>query len=99
VLRIYRGQLDTMDTVKHAAQGLEKAVEGRLTVLWHEIEEWQQDNHYIHSGYRPASKSFLTSAKRFITFHSEVRLTFSTNTDVFTALATFTMKVSTYTRT
>lgn len=63
-----------MDTVKKAARRLsegEKELEIKLTVLWHELPSWQQDNHYIRSGYRPASNSFRKSAKSLGYLHNE----------------------------
>ncbi|KAF2145170.1 uncharacterized protein K452DRAFT_222144 [Aplosporella prunicola CBS 121167] len=63
-----------MDSLKHAADTAvkaEKSLENRLTYLWHEIEAWQQDNHYIQSGYRPASNSYLKSAKSLTYLHNE----------------------------
>ncbi|KAH8704463.1 hemolysin-III related-domain-containing protein [Phaeosphaeriaceae sp. PMI808] len=67
-----------MDTAKKAAttasqatKELEKKVESKLTYLWHEIQPWQQDNHYILSGYRPASNSYLTSWKSLSYLHNE----------------------------
>lgn len=56
------------DSVKQATQAvsnLEQKIEQNLTVLWHEVEEWQRDNHYIESGYRPQSNSYTKSAKRY----------------------------------
>jgi adiponectin receptor len=50
---------------------VENEVERRLTIFWHEIEDWQQDNHYIHSGYRPASNSYATSAYSLSYVHNE----------------------------
>jgi len=49
----------------------EKKLEERLTLLWHELPHWQQDNHYIHSGYRPQSNSYLKSAKSLGYLHNE----------------------------
>ncbi|KAF2464757.1 HlyIII-domain-containing protein [Lindgomyces ingoldianus] len=63
-----------MDIAKEAVKKLsegEKAAEKRLTVLWHEIEAWQQDNHYIRSGYRPQSTSYRKSAKSLGYIHNE----------------------------
>jgi hypothetical protein len=57
------------DSIKGATQAvsnLEQRIEQKLTVLWHEVEEWQRDNHYIESGYRPQSNSYTKSAKRYI---------------------------------
>lgn len=42
-----------------------------LTVLWAQIQEWQQDNHYIHGGYRPASNSYWKSAASLGYIHNE----------------------------
>lgn len=42
-----------------------------LTVLWNDLPIWQQDNHYIHSGYRPASNSYLESFASLGTLHNE----------------------------
>lgn len=42
-----------------------------LTVLWHELEEWQRDNHFITSGYRPASNSYWRSAGSLAYLHNE----------------------------
>jgi len=55
-------------------QGVEKKIEQleqKLTVFWHEIQPWQQDNHYIHSGYRPESKSYLKSFQSLLYLHNE----------------------------
>lgn len=41
------------------------------TVLWHEIEGWQQDNQYITSGYRPSSNSYAKSAASLGYLHNE----------------------------
>lgn len=48
-----------------------EAIEQPLTVLWDQIEAWQQDNHYIHSGYRPASNSYSKSAASLGYLHNE----------------------------
>lgn len=67
-----------METAKNVTKGavaeastLEKKIEKRLTLLWHEIAPWQQDNQYIHSGYRPASNSYLKSASSLGYLHNE----------------------------
>ncbi|TID25085.1 HlyIII-domain-containing protein [Venturia nashicola] len=62
------------DTVRQAGQAvsnLEQKIERRLTVLWHEAEEWQRDNHFIESGYRPQSNSFLGSLGSLGYLHNE----------------------------
>ncbi|POS82665.1 hypothetical protein EPUL_004488 [Erysiphe pulchra] len=42
-----------------------------LTVTWEELPAWQQDNHYIRTGYRPASASFLKSFSSLGYLHNE----------------------------
>ena len=56
-----------METVKQA----EKRIEEALLVLWDDLPSWQQDNHYIHSGYRPASGSFSKSFASLAYLHNE----------------------------
>ncbi len=43
-----------VEEVEDAAKTARKEVKQLLTVLWDDLQSWQQDNHYIHSGYRPA---------------------------------------------
>ncbi|KAG9845610.1 hemolysin-III channel protein Izh2, partial [Aureobasidium melanogenum] len=50
---------------------VEKKVSHALTVLWSDLPSWQQDNHYIHSGYRPASNSFYRSFSSLSYVHNE----------------------------
>lgn len=54
-----------------ALKEVENKVSDKLTYLWHEIEQWQQDNHYIHSGYRPQSNSYMRSAGSLGYLHNE----------------------------
>jgi adiponectin receptor len=68
----------TKETVSEAANGIvettknvEKKIEKKMTYLWDEIDAWQQDNHYIISGYRPASNSYLTSFRSIFHLHNE----------------------------
>jgi len=56
-----------VETVKQA----EKRVEKALLVLWDDLPSWQQDNHYIHTGYRPASGSFSKSFASLGYLHNE----------------------------
>ena len=53
------------------AKKAEEKVEHALTVLWNDLPHWQQDNHYIHSGYRPASYSFQKSFASLGYLHNE----------------------------
>jgi hypothetical protein len=63
-----------MDTAKKAA-GMaasgEKELESKLTLLWHEIPLWLQDNHYIIRGYRPATNSYIKSFQSLGYLHNE----------------------------
>lgn len=56
-----------VDKVKAA----EKKVEERLTILWNDLPSWQRDNHFIRSGYRPASNSFARSVASLLYLHNE----------------------------
>jgi hypothetical protein len=56
-----------VDGVKSASQ----AVKNDLIVLWEHLPTWQQDNHYILSGYRAASNSFKDSAASIGYLHNE----------------------------
>jgi adiponectin receptor len=49
----------------------EKKVEQALTILWNDLPKWMQDNHYVHSGYRPQSNSYARSAKSLGYLHNE----------------------------
>jgi len=63
-----------MDTAKKAARrlsGAEKIIEQKLTILWNELPGWQRDNHYITSGYRPASNSYNKSFRSIGYIHNE----------------------------
>ncbi|CAL3963564.1 hypothetical protein PZA11_001146 [Diplocarpon coronariae] len=61
----------TTDVIKNAANGLNESFENVLTVVWDDLPSWQQDNHYIHSGYRPASASFKKSFASLSYLHNE----------------------------
>lgn len=60
-----------LDATKSAAQTIEKRIENALIVLWDDLPSWQQDNHYIHSGYRPESGSFKKSFSSLGYVHNE----------------------------
>ncbi|KXT05511.1 hypothetical protein AC578_3692 [Pseudocercospora eumusae] len=57
--------------VHGAVQTTEKKVEKALTILWHQLPDWMQDNHFIHSGYRPPSNSYAKSAASIGSWHNE----------------------------
>lgn len=56
------------DTLTHR---LETRTARTLTVLWHDLAPWQQDNQHIHSGYRPASNSYSRSFASLSHLHNE----------------------------
>jgi adiponectin receptor len=67
-----------MDTAKGAAstvaatgKEIEKKVEEKLIILWDELSPWRQDNHYIQSGYRAQSNSYIKSWKSLLYLHNE----------------------------
>ncbi|KAF2084934.1 HlyIII-domain-containing protein [Saccharata proteae CBS 121410] len=60
-----------MEAIQDTAVRAEQQLESRLTILWHQIQPWQQDNHYIHSGYRPASYSYRQSLNSLTYLHNE----------------------------
>ena len=59
------------EQVEDAAKATGKEVKHLLTVLWDDLQSWQQDNHYIHSGYRPASNSYTKSFASLGYLHNE----------------------------
>jgi adiponectin receptor len=59
------------EVIADAAKTIEKRVENSLTILWDDLPSWQQDNHYIYSGYRPASASFKKSWASLGYLHNE----------------------------
>jgi adiponectin receptor len=61
----------TTEVITDAAKRVEKKIENALTVLWDDLPAWQRDNHYIHSGYRPASASFKRSFASLGYIHNE----------------------------
>ena len=60
-------------TSKAAETGkeLEQKVEEKLILLWDELSPWQQDNHFIQSGYRAQSNSYIKSWKSLGYLHNE----------------------------
>jgi adiponectin receptor len=62
---------DTINQVVETTKTAEKNLSQKLTYLWHEIDPWQQDNHYIISGYRPASNSYIKSFSSLSYLHNE----------------------------
>lgn len=58
---------NVVDVVHDAEDKIKEA----LIVLWDDLPPWQQDNHYILSGYRPASGSFAKSFGSLQYLHNE----------------------------
>ena len=54
-----------------AIHKLEEKVVHALTVLWHELPVWQQDNHYIVGGYRRETGSFKKCFDSLFFLHNE----------------------------
>ena len=54
-----------------ALSSIENKVEKALTVFWDDLPTWQQDNHYIQSGYRPATGSYRKSFASLGYLHNE----------------------------
>ena len=59
------------ESLTDAAVAIEKKIEKALLVLWDDLPGWQQDNQYIHGGYRPASASYWTSFRSLGYVHNE----------------------------
>ena len=49
----------------------EKVHEVLKLITWDQLPAWQQDNHFIHGGYRPASGSYLGSFQSLAYLHNE----------------------------
>lgn len=54
-----------------AAAVLEKPQVVKRLLHWDDLPHWQRDNHHIHTGYRPASFSFLVSFQSLTYLHNE----------------------------
>ncbi|KAK5016827.1 hypothetical protein LTR16_003060 [Cryomyces antarcticus] len=57
--------------IQHVKVKAEDSARQALTVLWNDLPAWLQDNHYIHSGYRPESNSYKKSAASLSYLHNE----------------------------
>ncbi|RPA73942.1 HlyIII-domain-containing protein [Ascobolus immersus RN42] len=76
--RVRRASNTTYDTIVDAAHSAEHAVESTahkvydtLTIAWDQLPSWQQDNHFILTGYRPPSLSFRRSFSSLLHLHNE----------------------------
>jgi len=59
------------DAIVKGAEAVTEAVKEDLIVLWDALPSWQQDNHFILSGYRPQSNSYKKSAQSLGYLHNE----------------------------
>jgi len=50
---------------------MKQTVKEELTILWHAVEHWQRDNHFITRGYRRMSNSYLGDFASLFYFHNE----------------------------
>lgn len=50
---------------------LQETIKKKLLLNWNEIHHWQQDNHHILTGYRPASFSYRDSFLSLTYIHNE----------------------------
>lgn len=63
--------LDGAAESKEVLQKTEQRAREALTVLWNDVPRWLQDNHYIHSGYRPPSNAYSKSFASIGYLHNE----------------------------
>ncbi|KAI5805529.1 hemolysin-III related-domain-containing protein [Peziza echinospora] len=59
------------ESVEEVIEDTKNTIQRALTCVWDELPSWQQDNHYIRSGYRHASNSFLKSIHSLTYLHNE----------------------------
>ena len=63
--------LNTLLTAQEAAAATVRPPRGPSLFTWSQIEPWQRDNHYIQTGYRPASYSYTGSFQSLFYLHNE----------------------------
>ncbi|GAB7350616.1 hypothetical protein MBLNU459_g1182t1 [Dothideomycetes sp. NU459] len=66
-----RVQSKTKDAPAPLEKVADRKVPNTRTVLWADIPQWQQDNQYITSGYRPPTNSFKRSFASWGYVHNE----------------------------
>ncbi|KAL9096775.1 MAG: hypothetical protein Q9165_001263 [Trypethelium subeluteriae] len=83
-----RSDQEGPDSIAELPQVVEKKVGKVLRVtVWDQLPGWQQDNHFIRSGYRPASGSYLGSFQSLGYLHNESVNIYSHLMGVISALA------------
>ncbi|KAF2235491.1 HlyIII-domain-containing protein [Viridothelium virens] len=84
-----RSERERANLISELPQVVEKKVRKALrVVVWDQLPEWQQDNHFIRSGYRPASGSYLGSFQSLGYLHNESVNVYSHLIGAILALAT-----------
>ncbi|KAI2411364.1 hypothetical protein LOY90_002187, partial [Ophidiomyces ophidiicola] len=64
----FHAEVDATDGTLRATKAVKTAVR---TITWDDLPHWLRDNPHIHSGYRPASASFVASFKSLTYVHNE----------------------------
>lgn len=58
-------------TLTQATTAAKSALSSTLHLHWDDLEPWRRDNHYIQTGYRHTSNSYLTSLHSLLYIHNE----------------------------
>jgi len=66
-----RRKSPTTEAIVEGRKKGSQKIQNTLTVHWNDLPSWQQDNHYIHTGYRPASYSFRRCFASLFYLHNE----------------------------
>ncbi|KAI2034003.1 hypothetical protein LOZ45_000624 [Ophidiomyces ophidiicola] len=64
----FHAEVDATDGTLRATKAVKTTVR---TITWDDLPHWLRDNPHIHSGYRPASASFVASFKSLTYVHNE----------------------------
>lgn len=67
----HASQTNLVEKLQSEAKNVQVGIEETLTVLWNDLPSWQQDNHYILSGYRPETNSYKRSFASLSYIHNE----------------------------
>lgn len=75
--RIVAKSIEDTVTLKHAKTPTKTSTPTIRLKTWHELESWQQDNEFLHSGYRAASNSYRASLHSLSYIHNQTGNIFS----------------------
>ncbi|KAH8676603.1 hemolysin III family channel protein [Tricladium varicosporioides] len=64
-------QSDKDGTFKRRKNSISETANAIRLYAWHEIEAWQQDNEFLHSGYRKVSNSYRASLASLAYVHNQ----------------------------